>query len=69
MRGPWTCLFWVLKWLMGEIVFIFSIGKLLNHWHIHWPVDGSVDMEVDDLSENLTEANDILLENVVSYIH
>lgn len=50
-------------------IFIFSAHDLLRHFHVRcgWPKRGqSCDsVDVDDLFENLVEANDILLEEVV----
>lgn len=46
-----------------------SIGKLLHHWKVHcqWPSDThGVDPDSDELLDSLVEANDILLEQVVS---
>ena len=46
-----------------------SVGKLLHHWKVHcqWPSDShGIDPDSDELLDSLVEANDILLEQVVS---
>ena len=48
-----------------------SIGKLLRHWKVHcqWPSDiHGIDPDSDELLDSLVEANDILLEQVVSVL-
>lgn len=47
-----------------------SIGNLLHHWKVHcqWPSDThAIDPDSDELIDSLVEANDILLERVVSF--
>ena len=47
----------------------YSIGNLLRQWKVHcqWPSDThSIDPDSDELLDSLVEANDILLEQVVS---
>ena len=47
----------------------FSIGNILRHEQVEcgWTADG--DMDVEDMIDSLVEANDILLERVVSHRH
>ena len=50
----------------------YSIGNLLRHWKVHcqWPSDThGLDPDSDELLDSLVEANDILLEGVVSDNH
>lgn len=47
----------------------FSIGNLLRHWRVHcqWPSDThGIEPDGDELLDSLVEANDIILEGVVS---
>ena len=48
-----------------------SIGNLLRHWRVHcqWPSDNfDVEPDGDELLDSLVEANDIILEGVVSLV-
>lgn len=48
-----------------------SIGNLLRHWKVHcqWPSDThDMDPDSDELVDSLVEANDMLLERVVSLL-
>ena len=54
--------------IISHVVF-FSIGNILRHEQVGcgWTADG--DMDVEDMIDSLVEANDILLERVVSHKH